>query len=135
MLSDLIPALSLSIFLPLDVWPLDQWAQAAINLAVLGFCSFVLSACLCRLRFGTGTELSVRWALLYLAVAGCAVLMVLQAIDGQARFLDACLAGTTAAYLWSVTDAWRTNVPPVARPKRASTPHTQRPPSPTQETS
>lgn len=100
---------------------------AALGCVIVPSCAYVLMAAACRMRYGTGTEISGAWSALYLSVAACAVLVLLSAIYGQARVVDALLALTMAAYVHITAPAWRTGVPPVAKaktPPHTPTPHT-----------
>jgi hypothetical protein len=78
--------------------------------------TYVLGACACRLRFGTGSDLGAFWALLYLAVSACATSLMLLALSGSSRWADALIALTVSAYIHATRPAWAGGVPKLAQP-------------------
>ena len=97
-------------------WVRHITRDALLTAVILPLGGYVMGACACRVRYGTGKDISHSWAALYLSVAACAALLMLAAIYGQARTVDVLLALTVAAYIHFTTPAWRSGVPPVARP-------------------
>lgn len=91
--------------------------ESVLSFLILPLASYVLYACAGRVRYGTGTAISWAWAALYLNVAACAVLLMLNALAGEARAVDVLLAFTVAVYIQVTAPAWRHGVPPVARPQ------------------
>jgi hypothetical protein len=85
--------------------------------------TYVLVACVCRVRFGTGTDISTSWAGLYLGVAAVTVLVTLSALYGQARVVDALLATIMSAYIHMTAPAWRSAVPALAAVKTPKARH------------
>lgn len=92
--------------------------ESLLSCLIVPLCSYVLYACAGRVRYGTGTAISWSWAALYVNVAACAALLMLNAFAGEPRAVDVLLAFTVAVYIQVTAEAWREGVPPVARPQQ-----------------
>jgi hypothetical protein len=100
-------------------WVCGITLQKVLMPFVVGPATYVLGACVCRLRYATGTHISFAWSALYLSVAVCCVALIIPAFDLQARPVDALLAITIAIYIHITAPSWVGGVPAVARPNAA----------------